>query len=157
MSKFLANEREKQTFYSFVFAFFRPAFSPISHQVWHLWQQKNKIAVERRVLRARERAAVLPSFRITLSTLTIGATQLCDFINAFCKSQTSKPIYLGLICEKHHFVHLAIGSKKFTLLLYLWHQSCNGVNGNFFSRCLCRVRCWIEGSLWGVTSCQHQK
>ena len=62
MYKFLANEREKQTFYSFVFAFFRPAFSPISHQVWHLWQQKNKIAVERRALRAHERAVALPLF-----------------------------------------------------------------------------------------------
>ena len=63
MSKFLANEREKQTFSSVVFAFFFDQLSLLFHTKCDTCDsKKNKIAVERRALRARERAVALPLF-----------------------------------------------------------------------------------------------
>ena len=86
MSKFLANEREKQTFYSVVFAFFSISIlSYFTPSVTLVTAKKTKSLLRgARYAHAREQLLSL-SFLIPLSSSNIDATLLHDNITVFCE------------------------------------------------------------------------
>ena len=69
-SKFVISNRENDDFSSFLFLHFRQLVFPLLFLVWHLWQQKNNIAVGMRALRIRARKLHpqpgLPNDRLSL-------------------------------------------------------------------------------------------
>ena len=60
-SKFVISNRENDAFSFFLFLHFRQLFFLFPSLVWHLWQQKNNIAVGRRALRIRARKLSSPT------------------------------------------------------------------------------------------------